>query len=462
MNRREMVIGSAAAILGAVGGFRKTGLAAQATPVASPVAGPVVAAYAEVGGDYDAEHAKLLEQGREVADLLFGGNAAVVYERMSPALQGMYSAERLASVIPSLTTDRVHFELSPLGAVFDGHLAGRTIEGFFTQGTTTTFSLTADGEPKPGAPVDGHWTGQIGSGTTAIGIAVTVATVAGTLSGTLDVPAQKLTGLPLSKVRYVRSVALGERASDEALPVSSTNRVYVAQYPWGGNTIALTVGIEPEGGLTALRVVPAWPLPVDPAADYESKIAYRLPVNGVWWVIWGGDTVLQNYHVEYQNQRHAYDIVIWKDGGTHTGDGNRNEDYWVFGQPLLAPAAGTVVAVLDGIANNTPGVLNPEPHPAGNHVVIQTAAREFVFLAHLKQKSIRVKQGDRVVAGDLLGLAGNSGNSSEPHLHIHVQDKADFFAPDAIGLPLRFSDYLADGKPVSTGEPVQGQFIERG
>jgi murein DD-endopeptidase MepM/ murein hydrolase activator NlpD len=457
-----MVIGSATALVGSVAGFHTMGLAAPVAPVASPVAGPVVTGYAEVGPGYDAASAALLAQGREVADQLFGGDAATVYDRMSPALQGMYTKERLASLEPSLTTDRVHFELPQVGGVFDGHLAGRTIEGFYTQGSTTTFSLTADGEPKAGAPVDGRWTGQIGGGTAAIQMAVTFATVAGRLSGTLDVPAQKLTGLPLSNLSYARSVALGERETDEALPVSSTNRAYVAQYPWGEDAIALAVGISPEGGVAALTVAPVWPLPVDPAADYESEIAYRLPFDGVWWVFWGGDTVLQNYHVEYQNQRHAYDIVVWKDGGTHTGDGKRNEDYWAFGQPLFAPAAGTVVEVLDGIANNAPGVLNPKPHPAGNHVVIQTAEREFVYLAHMKQHSIRVKQSDRVGAGDLLGLAGNSGNSSEPHLHVHVQDKADFFAPDAVGLPLRFSDYLADGQPVAKGVPVQGQFIERG
>ena len=101
-------------------------------------------------------------------------------------------------------------------------------------------------------------------------------------------------------------------------------------------------------------------------------------------------------------------------------------------------------------------------HPAGNHVVLQTAAQEFVYLAHMQQGSLRVKEGERVAEGDLLGLTGNSGNSSEAHLHIHIQNKADFFAPDAIGLPLLFSDYLANGKPVAKGVPIQGQFIQRG
>ena len=107
------------------------------------------------------------------------------------------------------------------------------------------------------------------------------------------------------------------------------------------------------------------------------------------------------------------------------------------------------------------GVATPDPHPAGNHVVVQTAEHEFVYLAHFEQGSILVKEGDRVAVGDPLGHGGNSGNSSEPHLHIHVQDQVEFAAPDAIVLPLRFANYLADGQPVSDGEPVQGQFIAR-
>jgi murein DD-endopeptidase MepM/ murein hydrolase activator NlpD len=128
---------------------------------------------------------------------------------------------------------------------------------------------------------------------------------------------------------------------------------------------------------------------------------------------------------------------------------------------VLAPAAGTVVTVLDGIPDHPPAMPNPTPHIAGNHVVIQTAPEEFVVIAHFQQNSVRVKEGDRVLAGDLLGLAGNTGQSTEPHVHIHVQNRADLLDPETIGLPLRFSDYLADGTPVSEGVPVQGTFVQR-
>jgi murein DD-endopeptidase MepM/ murein hydrolase activator NlpD len=119
-----------------------------------------------------------------------------------------------------------------------------------------------------------------------------------------------------------------------------------------------------------------------------------------------------------------------------------------------------VVTVLDGIPDHDPGKPNPIPHIAGNHVVIQTAPEEFVVIAHFQQNSIRVKEGDKVQAGDVLGLAGVIGQSTEPHIHIHLQNRADLLDPQAIGLPLRFSDYLGDGVPVVEGVPVQGTFVQ--
>ncbi|MGB3306700.1 MAG: M23 family metallopeptidase [Thermomicrobiales bacterium] len=98
-------------------------------------------------------------------------------------------------------------------------------------------------------------------------------------------------------------------------------------------------------------------------------------------------------------------------------------------------------------------------HPAGNHVVLQTADGEFVFLAHMQKGSVRVSEGDTVRSGDLLGLVGNSGNTSKPHLHIHVQDTADFHATNAVGLPLAFGDIDVNGTAVAHAAPVQGDFI---
>lgn len=244
------------------------------------------------------------------------------------------------------------------------------------------------------------------------------------------------------------------------MPVGAGSSTYTADRAWGADTLRLSVNVASDGTILGLTAVPVQPLPPDPLAGYTSPVTYRLPFDGTWWVLWGGDTELLNYHAATASQRHAYDIMVWRDGATHEGDGTRNEDYWVWSQLVLVPAAGEIVAVVDGQADNPPGqVGGVEVHPAGNHVVIQTAPDEYVFLAHFQSDTIQVAPGDTVAAGDLLGLAGNSGNSSEPHLHIHIQTGADLFDPTAQGVPLVFDDYLADGQPVAAGVPRQGQFI---
>ena len=100
--------------------------------------------------------------------------------------------------------------------------------------------------------------------------------------------------------------------------------------------------------------------------------------------------------------------------------------------------------------------MNPA-QPAGNHVVIDHGNGEYSLLAHFRRGTVTVHAGDRVKAGELLGHCGNSGNSSEPHLHIHLQNASKFGSGE--GLPMQFRDYCANGKPVATGEPRKGQTI---
>ena len=192
--------------------------------------------------------------------------------------------------------------------------------------------------------------------------------------------------------------------------------------------------------------------------DYATKTSLNLPFAGQWFVFWGGRTLAQNYHTVSVDQRFAYDILIQHRGSSHQGDGKRNEDYYGFAQTLVAPAAGTVVGIENGIEDNVPGVMNPK-QPMGNHVIIDHGNGEFSFFAHFRKGSVAVKKGDALRAGDLLGLVGNSGNSSEPHLHYHLQDTAEF--AKGRGLPAAFQDYVADGQWVKRGEPVRGQVIEK-
>jgi murein DD-endopeptidase MepM/ murein hydrolase activator NlpD len=97
-------------------------------------------------------------------------------------------------------------------------------------------------------------------------------------------------------------------------------------------------------------------------------------------------------------------------------------------------------------------------NPAGNYVILDLDNDEYALLAHLKGNSILVEKGEDVEPGQHLGECGNSGNTSEPHLHFHLQDNPEF--GKGRGLPAYFLSYTADGEHVERGEPVQGQTIE--
>ena len=124
-----------------------------------------------------------------------------------------------------------------------------------------------------------------------------------------------------------------------------------------------------------------------------------------------------------------------------------------FGRPVLAPADGTVVAVLDGepdhearrsqvtllgYALGQAGRVRRGPAGlAGNHVVVALGpAGPFVLVAHLRQGSVQVAPGQRVAGGDPVGRCGNSGNSTEPHVHLQVSDSTDWSR--ARGVPFAF------------------------
>jgi murein DD-endopeptidase MepM/ murein hydrolase activator NlpD len=127
-------------------------------------------------------------------------------------------------------------------------------------------------------------------------------------------------------------------------------------------------------------------------------------------------------------QRFAIDWVRVNDtDSTYSGDRLKNENYIAEGNDALAVANGRVVAVKDGLPENVPGV-NSRAVPitletvGGNHVIIDIGGGRYAFYAHLKPGAIRVKVGDTVKKGQVIGLVGNTGNSTEPHLHFHISD----------------------------------------
>jgi murein DD-endopeptidase len=127
-------------------------------------------------------------------------------------------------------------------------------------------------------------------------------------------------------------------------------------------------------------------------------------------------------------QRFAIDYVKVNDKFvTHQGDSLKNENYYAEGNDALAVADGRVVAVKDGIPENVPGITSRAvpitlETVGGNHVIIDIGNGRYAFYAHLKPGSLRVRLGDQIKRGQVIGIVGNSGNSTEPHLHFHISD----------------------------------------
>ncbi len=254
---------------------------------------------------------------------------------------------------------------------------------------------------------------------------------------------------------------LGREAKvlDESVVEVPGFEVYLrtAQFEKFDGLIHVQWAFDSEGRVGGFFVKPVQKEAHTEYLSYETKTALRLPFDGPWFVFWGGRTIKENYHAVAKDQRFAYDFVQTKDGTSHSGDGGTNDQYYCWEQPIRAPAAGTVVAAVDGIDDNEPGTMNPS-QPVGNHVILDHGNSEYSFLAHLKKGTVKVETGNQVASGDLLGLCGNSGNSSEPHLHYHLQTTAEFGRGE--GLPAQFGSYLAGGETVSGGEPVRGQTVE--
>jgi peptidase M23-like protein len=148
-------------------------------------------------------------------------------------------------------------------------------------------------------------------------------------------------------------------------------------------------------------------------------------------------------------QRYAIDWVqIGEDNKTYRGDAKENHSYHCYGADALAVADGLVVEVKDGIPENTPNASMAVPITlstiAGNHVNLDLGGGIYAMYAHLQPGSLRVKLGERVKRGQVIGLVGNTGNSSEPHLHFQLMDRNSPLASE--GVPYALPEYVVRGK----------------
>jgi hypothetical protein len=153
----------------------------------------------------------------------------------------------------------------------------------------------------------------------------------------------------------------------------------------------------------------------------------------------GNASIAQRFGIDY--------LIIDDSSRTFVGDRLKNESYYAEGKEAIAVADGVVAATKDGIPENVPGgraVPITLETVGGNHVILDIGGGRYAFYAHLKPGSLRVRTGDRVRRGQVVGLVGNSGNSTEPHLHFHLSDGTSPLG--AQGVPYAIETFTLAGR----------------
>jgi Peptidase family M23 len=241
------------------------------------------------------------------------------------------------------------------------------------------------------------------------------------------------------------------------------------------------------------------PDPVDLAAAVRAAADYRpdphrapvvlaLPFRGTWLARNSPARRVPSHGTHFLGESFAIDFVAVRRRRTAAVWDWRTlvavepvDRFFAFGRSILAPAQGRVVVVHDGEpdhpARRSPVTLLPYALTqasrlrrglgaiTGNHVIL--ALRDggpYVALVHLRVGSVRVRVGDAVTVGQELAECGNSGNSTQPHVHVQVMDSLDLLT--ARGLPMAFGNYRAwrhrRSRPrvVRQGMPAQGETVE--
>jgi hypothetical protein len=194
-------------------------------------------------------------------------------------------------------------------------------------------------------------------------------------------------------------------------------------------------------------------LPVDP----RPATVLAPPLRGDGWLANNGCCAAESIHRAVRvpvggahigkQEIFSIDFAQLRDGQAFTGDGSHPEDWFGFGAEILAVADGTVVAIQEGYPEQVPlqpvtGMTGPQDF-GGNAIVLAIAPGVYAYYGHLQPGSITVAVGDQVTTGEVLGLLGNTGNSSGPHLHFGLVDQPDPML--GLSLPMVFDQWILQG-----------------
>ena len=203
--------------------------------------------------------------------------------------------------------------------------------------------------------------------------------------------------------------------------------------------------------------------------DPRPPTVISAPLSGAGWVNVNGccndptsphrETLLASDGDWVTPELFAIDWIREVDGRFYSGDGTQNTDWVGFGEPIHAVADGTVVLTRDGLPDippmtKNPGLRTPEDY-AGNNVIVAIGHGRYAVFDHLVRGSVRVRRGQRVRAGQVVGKLGNSGNTDGPHLHFGIEARPDSLAQ---GLPFEIDDFVLE-HTVSAASPGQVTLI---
>ena len=253
-----------------------------------------------------------------------------------------------------------------------------------------------------------------------------------------------LGGTPTDSIPASGTVAVVVDAVVPADQVPSAIHHRIAYDLAPGTPSAALIGSYVIDGPT-LAVDPTPPVPIAP------------PLRGPGWFILNdcchADSVHRFVRLVVDGERYikpemyAIDWVRLQDAQVFTSDGSQNDQWFAYGADVVAVAPGTVVGMRDGMPENEPGrtttTLSTAIDYDGNHVVVDIGDGVYALFAHLLPGSVTVRVGDQVETGQVLGLLGNSGNSTGPHLHFGLIDGSDPSTANAV--PFTIDAYTLAG-----------------
>jgi Peptidase family M23 len=202
----------------------------------------------------------------------------------------------------------------------------------------------------------------------------------------------------------------------------------------------------------------------------DAPVVIGPPLAGRRWVVAAGCCSPASYHrtatlpvngIFHSTERFAIDFIqLLPDNRLISGPVSDLQSYKYFGANVLSVAAGVVVGRQDGQPEQTPPNFPPDTVPPalnGNYVVIKMGRGRYAFYAHMQPRSLRVRMGQRVKRGQVLGRLGNTGNSDAPHLHFQIMNGPGPLSSD--GLPFELRSFVSRGTITS---PLDERFFLQG